>query len=373
MNRSILGTLPALFLLLALPGYSQTTLVDIPAPVVSLALVDEPEGQEGPDSDLYKKGYDMVLSEKWDAARKQFAELLDKYPKSDRAVDARYWSAYALMHTDLEKALTNYKEFVKKYPKSTYYTDAVADLANVQAQIEVIQAQKAAGKSTRAHTGMGVVTPAPAMAPKIWSLNTKMRHLDRSMRRMNMRIGHPLAYSVSPFWEDESKLDEKTRLKLDALEALGENTEDVKAFTTLKDVALDTKQPLVLRRQALNLLSEFKDQDVDAIYLSLVQKDTSDEIQTLAISNIGQSSQDKNKTVETLERLYTSLPSSKEDQRSEALYRIADVGNDRAVDFLTKVARNDSDYDLRSDAVYYLGNIGGEKARAVLYDILKGE
>ncbi len=190
---------------------------------------------------------------------------------------------------------------------------------------------------------------------------------------MKMRIGQPLAYTVGPFWEDESKLDEKTRLKLDALQALGENTEDEKAFTTLRDVALDTRQALVLRSQALNLLSEFKGHDVDAIYLDLVRKDTSNEIQTLAIANIGQSSQDKNKTVETLEQLYKSLPASKEDQRSEALYRIADVGNDRAVDFLTKVARSDSNYDLRSDAVYYLGNIGGDKARTVLYDILKGE
>jgi HEAT repeat protein len=104
-----------------------------------------------------------------------------------------------------------------------------------------------------------------------------------------------------------------------------------------------------------------------------VKKDTSEEIQIIAIENIGQSGQDKAKTVQTLEQLYTSLPANHGDQKASALYRIADVGNDQAVDFLSKVARTDSDYDLRSDAVYYLGNIGGDKARAVLYDILKGE
>jgi HEAT repeat protein len=175
------------------------------------------------------------------------------------------------------------------------------------------------------------------------------------------------------YGSDENKLDEKTRLKLDAIEALGENTDDEKAYTALKDLALDTKQPLLLRKQALNQLSEFKNHDVDAIYLDLVKKDTSEEIQIIAIENIGQSGQDKVKTVQFLEQLYSTLPAGHGDQKATALYRIADVGNDQAVDFLTRVAKNDADYDLRSDAVYYLGNIGGDKARAVLYDILKGE
>lgn len=373
MNRMILGTLITTSLLLAASVYGQnTTIYSTPMIAAVAAMHDEPGDQEGPDHDMYKKGYDMVLGEKWDSARKQFAELLEKYPKSNYSVDARYWSAYALMHTDLQKALASYKEFVSKYPKSTYYDDAIADMENVQAQIELIQAQKMAAGSRASHTW--VVPPEPAIAPHIYTLDTKMRHLNRTMQRMSRRLSRTMTFSTGvPYMIDENKLDEKTRLKIDALSALGENTEDEKAFATLKDIALDTKQPLVLRKQALNLLSDFKKQDVDALYLDLAKRDTSEEIQVIAIENIGQSGQDKNKTVQTLEQLYSSLPAKHEDQRAAALYRIADVGNDQAVDFLSRVARTDSDYDMRSDAVYYLGNIGGEKARAVLYDILKGE
>jgi hypothetical protein len=371
MNRTILGTFLSLPLLLTASGHSQNLAMEIPPSIASAAGAEEPKKQDGPDHALYKKGYDLVLEEKWDAARKQFAELVEKYPKSDYVDDARYWSAYALMHTDLKKALTTYKEFVNKYPKSSYYDDAVADMANIQAQLEVMSVGK--GTSYGGTYSTGLPTPHPAVAPEIYTLDSRMRHLNRSLRLMNRRLSSGLAYSVGAYNVVEDKPDKKTQLKLDALQALGENPEDEKAFATLKEVALDTKQPLVLRKQALNQLSAFKNRDVDAFYLDLVKKDTSKEIQVIAIENIGQSSADKDKTVQFLAQLYTTLPVKHEEQRAAALYRIADVGNDQAVDFLSKVARTDSDYDLRSDAVYYLGNIGGEKARAVLYDILKSE
>ena len=371
MKRTILGTLLILPLLLAASGYGQSSGFRSTTPIASVAWLEEPDNQEGPDYAVYKKGYDLVLDEKWDAAKKQFTELQDKYPKSDYIDDARYWSAYALMHTDLKKALSSYKEFVKKYPKSSYYDDAVADMANIEAQMELMAVAKSEFNDQK--RGTGVFAPHATVAPEVYTLDSKMRSINRNLRRLNRRVRGVHLYTPAPYLIEEKRLDAKTRLKLDALQAIGANTEDDKAFNTLKEVALDTKQPIALRREALNLLSDFTSHDVDAVYMAIVQKDTSEEMQVIAIDNIGQSGKDKDKTVQTLEQLYASLPARHEDQRATALYRIADVGNDRAVDFLAKVARTDSDYDLRSDAVYYLGNIGGEKARAVLYDILKSE
>ncbi len=370
MNRIVVGTLMVILLVAAAPLYCQVTTIYATPTIAAVALMNEPGDQDGPDQTIYKKGYDLVLDEKWDAARKQFADLLDKYPKSNYADDARYWSAYALMHTDLKKALTTYKEFVNKYPKSTYYDDAVADLANVQAQLDMATAQQ--NLDSLGHHGM-VYVPQPVIAPDMRELDSKMRLLDKNMRRMRLHFPRGFAIPATPFMTDEKKLDARTRLKLDALQALGDNTEDPKAFATLKDIALDRKQPVVLRKEALNVLCDFEKQDIDAVCMDVVRNDTSTQMQVVAIENIGHSGKDKDKTVETLSQLYSSLPTTREEQRSAALYRIADIGNDRAVDFLTKVAKNDSDYDMRSDAVYYLGNIGGDKARAVLYEILKGE
>jgi tetratricopeptide (TPR) repeat protein len=374
MSRSILHSLLVLPLLSLASGYGQNLYLAPPASAPAIARMETRGEREGPDHDMYKKGYDMVLDEKWDAARKQFADLLAKYPKSTYAEDARYWSAYALMHTDLNKALMTYTEFVDKYPRSSYYDDAVADLQNIKVQIELARAN---GTLDSLQRNSRIIVPSTGFAPKIYGVESRMRTLDRRMRWMDRHLGRMMMYPTGPVsvlsLTNGTKLDEKTRLKLDALRALGENTNDEKAFATLKGVAMDPKQPVILRKEALDLLSEFKNQDVDAIYLDLVRKDTSQEIQVIAIENIGQSKQNKEKALQYLEQLYGSLPAHHEEQRAAALYRIADIGNDQAVDFLAKVAKTDSDYDLRSDAVYYLGNIGGDRARTVLYDILKAD
>ena len=67
------------------------------------------------------------------------------------------------------------------------------------------------------------------------------------------------------------------------------------------------------------------------------------------------------------------MPATKKERLETVLYTIADVGNDKAVDFLSTVARSHQNYELRTDAVYYLGTIGGEKARAALYQILRSK
>jgi HEAT repeat protein len=109
------------------------------------------------------------------------------------------------------------------------------------------------------------------------------------------------------------------------------------------------------------------------VFVEIAKKDTNEEIQNLAIDYMGQLSKNKNKSIESLTELYDAIPSSRTSQRQIVLASIAEIGNEKAVDFLAKVARTSDDYDLRSDAVYYLGNIGGDGARAALYEILKGK
>jgi HEAT repeat protein len=365
-------SLAALFLVLLIAAtsiYGQAVTGKAAPHPFMLAWAEGPGDQEGPDHTIYKKGYDLVLSEKWNEAQKLFAELTTKYPKSEYTDDARYWSAYALMHTDLQRALNAYQEFTQKYPASSYADDAMADMHSIQAQMELA---RATGQLNSIRGTTVMTTPRPPKAARGFSLGGNLRQIERNARMMSRR-GRAMVYSLAPFADEERKLDAKTRLKLDALQALGENTDDEKGFATLKEMALDTRQPLVLRREALNQLSGFEKQDVDAVYLEIVRKDTSEDMQITAIENLGESSEDKEKIVETFVQLYTSLPEAKEEQRATVLYRIADIGNDRAVDFLSRVARSDADYDMRSDAVYYLGSIGGEKARGVLYDILKND
>jgi HEAT repeat protein len=94
-------------------------------------------------------------------------------------------------------------------------------------------------------------------------------------------------------------------------------------------------------------------------------------LQTTAVDNIAAAGRDKHRNVELLIDLYRSLPMGHRLARETALYGVAEMGTDRAVDFLAQVARDSSDDELRRDAVIYLGTIGGPKARNALYEILQ--
>ncbi len=339
---------------------------DTPPPDIGLSITGD--NQADPGYPAYKEGYALVLEGKWKEARKKFKEMLATYPKSDYKDDAQYWSAYSLKHIDRKAAAEEYQRFIEAHPQSRYYDDAMADLNDLRPQ-----AVAGARPATGAVPAVASVTPRPDWPP----LASPRRSMERAMRlelRQLGRLGHPQAFAL-PFRgiATEEELDPGTRLKMEALYALGETTEDDRSYTTLRDVAVDMHQPRPLREAAMDALTNFSKHDVLQVFVEIATKDTNKDIQGFAIDFIGEHGSDKNQRVTVLADLYRSLPRSRTDQRQTIVYTIADVGNDRAVDFLKNVAMSDEDFDLRRDAVYYLGNIGGEKARSALYEILKAK
>ena len=325
--------------------------------------------KDDPAYKLYKEGYDLILEENWDEARKKFAEVIKKYSKTDYGDDAQYWSAYALMHMDKKGAIKEYKKFIKENPSSSYYDDAVIDLSNLDSDFIVTSS----GDGNVAVTALPGKGYAYALAP---SMRQAERALTRSLRSMkHVSVGNmtPLARMPRMAGEEEEKLDPETRLRMDALHALGSSKDDSTSFNTLRDVAVDRSQAQELRLAAMEELADFRKHDPLPIFLEIAKSDTSEEIQGSAIDFIGMLPKDKNRSVETLIQLFDAIPASRSDQRENIFYSIAEVGNDRAVDFLENVARTHENYDLRSQAIYYLGSIGTERARSALYGILKGK
>jgi tetratricopeptide (TPR) repeat protein len=330
------------------------------------AFQQKAEDKSDPGYALYKKGYALILGEQWKEARKTFEGLLARYPRSSYSDDARYWTAYSYKETDRNKALDLYRKFIDEYPKSSYYDDAVADFNSLQGNN---------GFPTIA-PGVGVAS-FPAMTPRPSAVLPPMRNLQRDLRRelrqlhrMGLEHATPRAVFEMP---PEENLDKATRLKMDALYALGETKEDDKSFTTLKNIAIDMHQPRPLREAAMDALSNFTRHDVLSVFVEVARNDTNSDIQGFAVDFIGENGGDKNHRVAVLEDLYRTLPKERRDQRATIVYTIANVGNDRAVEFLKRLALSDDDYDIRRDAVYYLGNIGGEQARSALYEILQGK
>ena len=354
-----------------LPPGSVSETYAVAAASADAGFFDPQDDKGDPARSLYKEGYNLILDEQWEEARALFSDFVKKYPKSDYVDDAQYWTAVAWKHIDLDKARDAYKKFIKNFPSSTYYDDAVADLNDLESLPYVT--------ATTPVPPTVVVSPPGVASPRASSsfgygysygfgsgASAGMRKLRLSLKKLQFAPGAIIS-------REDDKLDPDTRLKMDALYAIGETKEDDKSFKTLKEVALNIEQPKVLRIAALDALSNFKKNDVLSVYMEIARKDTSEDLQESAIDFISQNTRDKNKSVSLLIDLFGAIPKQRKGQRESIFYAIADVGNDRAVDFLANVARTSDEYDLRRDAVYYLGNIGGERARAALYEILRGK
>jgi HEAT repeat protein len=182
-----------------------------------------------------------------------------------------------------------------------------------------------------------------------------------------------LAIPHGSIMPDQDKLDPQTRVKIEALNTLMNGKEDSISFQALRDIALDRSQPQQLRETAISNLSNFQKFDVTPVFVELAKNDTSEEVQSTAIYQISQSAKNKNQAVQELIEIFNNVPARRTNQLENILYQIAEIGNDRAVEFLSNIALTSENYDLRSGAIYHLGNIGGEKARRALYQILKGK
>jgi tetratricopeptide (TPR) repeat protein len=326
----------------------------------------ENDPEDDPAYGLYREGYAFVLEEKWDAALAHFTELIAKHPTSAYVDDARYWSAYALKNTDRTKALEAYETFLRTHRQSRYFPDAMADLAQLRLDLTW---------STHLRTFMAVTAPdeegntySIAVAPRVNGVErqvrfyTRQREQQRSVREVD--ASRLFTGSIA---------DPHVRLKIQALTTIGRGNEDKESFDALSEIALDRNQPPVLRIAAVNALAGFRKHDALPVLEQIARGDTSEELQYTAIGLIGSLPRDKDRAVRVLADLYHSLPADQTTPRESALFAIADVGNDRAVEFLARVATTDENFDLRGDAVFYLGNIGSARARATLVEILRGK
>jgi hypothetical protein len=333
------------------------------APIM-VASAYEVEQPDDPGYALYKDGYGLILNEDWTNARKKFAELLGKYPKSSYVDDAAYWSAYALMHVDRTKAADAYRAFLRTYKESRYYDDAVADLAVLDPMSMATAPRPIPVPRVNDNGRTVTVTIAPQMK--------KLERVLLRESRLYSRLGLTSTFTPFPMHVSE-ELNKETVLKMEALYALGESPEDEKSFTTLKDVALNRAQPMPVREAAMEALSHFTKHDVMPVFVEIARHDTSLLLGSYAIDYIGERGTDKDETVALLIDLFNGTPPGRSDQRETIFYTIADIGNEKAVEFLRTVALTSDNYELRRNAVFYLGSIGGEKAREALYEILQAK
>jgi HEAT repeat protein len=295
----------------------------------SLAFFDG-DDQDDPAYSLYKAGYKLILEEKWQEARKKLADVMSKYSKSKYVDDAQYWIAYSWKQSDYKKAIEVYKKFLKDYPNSNYYDDALADL-------------------NRLEHPEGVPGGVPAVAPYIVAAPIA------AVPPVSTMVPPAAVLSRAVPLVPQDSEDPELRMKIEALYALTRGKSDEKTFELLKGIVLDKEQPRDMREAALAALRNQKDRDVTDVFVRILKTESDERLKATAIYWLGQRTAEENvgdeKTVALLKETAQDR-SQPRDVRDAALRSLAMMNRPGSLDFFVQVAKNDPDKRVRQTALY---------------------
>jgi HEAT repeat protein len=266
---------------------------------------------------LYRAGRAALNDRDYRRASSLFKQLVDKYPKSERAGDALYWRAWALYQLgnsnrtkpDLEEALASLDRYTSSYGKNAAMANDANDL---RVQIRAAQAR------------LGDADAASDIA--------------------KATVGLRQAGSCN------AADDEMRAAALQGL--LSMNSDD--AVPILKDV-LKQRDPCreQLRKQAVWMIAQKHSTDIVSTLLDVARSDPSSDVRGDAIFWLSQT-----RSAEAIPALDSILSSSRdEEMRKKAIFALSQQRDDRARQALKRAAENENmSEELRGEAVFWLGN-----------------
>jgi hypothetical protein len=351
-----------------------------------VVFAEAPSGMPAADPDdpafaAYREGYNLVLEERWEDARRKFAELIRRHPHSIYLDDAQYWTAFSWKQTDPRKAMEAYQQFVRDYPRSTYLDDAVADLQLLQVEEELHRVRQ---QLRTAEPPRELRVRIPEEFRRLEAEFTRQLQLHEMQSRSGLQIlrkGDTLLARTPEvrfrLQVTHEETDPETRLQMKVLQSLGEGGDDPRTEQVLREMVRDRKHPAPLRISALYMLAGSHAHDNQKVFVEVARGDTNEEIQRTAIELIARSGRERRRSVEQLIELFHMFDStagtsgSSTGRLGTTLYAIATIGDERATEFLAEVAQSHPSYAIRGDAVFYLGTIGSESARTALLRLLQ--
>jgi tol-pal system protein YbgF len=100
---------------------------------------------EGSERDAYRNAFELLKDRDYDAAKKEFAAMLVRYPQGQFADNGVYWlGEIGYVNKDYAAALTHFNRLISDYPGSPKVPNAMLKLGYVYAeQQDLDQARKA--------------------------------------------------------------------------------------------------------------------------------------------------------------------------------------------------------------------------------------
>jgi hypothetical protein len=368
--------------MLAVAAFPAGTLgQEAPAAAASpFAFVVFTPGPDDPAYTLYREGYARVLGEQWGPARKAFAELQRRYPGSQFADDAAYWTAYSWKEQDPAKAATLYRKLLRDFPQSPYLDDAVADLRMLEIGQELARMEEfRTPPLPRQEIRIGIGQEIGRLREDLGRLRATQEEMEE-YRLMVFGHGDTIIIRSIPQQQrtrtPQQPLDPQARMRWKAMQELAQSGGNADAPRALKEVIMDPRQPPQLRLSAVYSLGSLRGPEARAALLEIARTDAAPDFQRSAIEVYAQSAPERGKAVEELIglfRQFSGTQHNRDPRLGTTLYAIASIGDARATDFLAEVARTHPDDDIRNSAVMYLGSMGTERSRAALIQLLREE
>lgn len=269
-----------------------------------------PYGEAGPADSLYRLGRDAINNSDWRRAASYFAQISDKYPRSEYAADAPYWRAFALYKAgrtdDLREALRALDMQQSKFPKA----GTAADGKELAVRIRGVLAQQ------------GDVNAAEAVS----------------------RAAAP----NKPCVRD----DNDTEIRAAAMNALLQMDAEGAVPIIKQVLAKKDECSVALREKAVFLLSQKKTSETETILLDVLNNDPSGSVREQAVFWMGQVRTERAATA--LEEIVTSAKDI--DLRVKAVHALHETNLPRSIAMLRRLAESEATPEqVREQAIFWLG------------------
>jgi HEAT repeat protein len=261
-----------------------------------------------PADSLYRLGREAINRGEFRRAERIFAEISEKYPRSEYAPDAPYWRAFALYRSgdedDLREALKTLDRQQRRFPRATTIADA------------------------------------RELAIRIRGVLAKQGDVDAA-EEVTREAARPC-----------NRDDEDNELRAAAMNALLQMDAE-SALPIIKQVLQKRDECSVsLREKAVFLLSQKQTSETETLLLDVLNNDPSRSVRAQAVFWLGQIRTDR--AAEMLETIATSSPDM--ELRKKAIHALHEHGSPRAAALLRRLAESaQTPENVREQAIFWLG------------------
>ena len=271
----------------------------------------EPWAKADPADSLYRLGREAINKGQYRRAADLFAEISERYPRSEYAPDAPYWRAFALYRAggeeDLREALKALDRQRSRFPKAT----TIADARELAIRIRGVLAKQ------------GDVESAEEVSRA--------------------------AGQNRPCSRDDD--DEDNDIRAAAMNALLQMDAE-SAIPIIKQVLQKRDECSVsLREKAVFLLSQKRTSETETLLLDVLTNDPSRSVREKAVFWMGQVRSDKaDAALETI-----AMSSDDMEMRKKAIHALHEHGSARAVGVLRQLAESGTPQEVREQAIFWIG------------------